>query len=314
MKCPICNEDNVQDLTTCQRCGFGLVLAVPPWPDASVLSFPEEYSMPQRTDSIDPVANVELSQLGPQLTWPEKVAIDGVDIEQPEAEIPVAEARTQELAAESEDALARAHIERGIEALREQMFDQARWEFEQARHLADDLEVVRMAEARLDDLRSIIDREVQERLSSIRPRSSSAPPSSPPVLPIVPAASSGTLVDWTRALRASVVFGLVAAILAALSGGGCIGIFATPVLALFAGIVAGARGSRLNVNSGVAGALVGLGGGLGGAVGRVPLAITEVTDLPSAVAMFLFFMVFYSFISTFAGLAGGLIAGARSRA
>jgi hypothetical protein len=41
MKCPICNIENPPDNSSCQKCGFGLSLGGPTWPDSPMAEIPE---------------------------------------------------------------------------------------------------------------------------------------------------------------------------------------------------------------------------------------------------------------------------------
>ncbi len=133
-KCPICNTENPPEAKSCEQCGFSLGLTQPTWPEFPTIEVPT--IAPQWPDlPTGPVDN-ESSAPSPQESPPPALTDD--------------------------DELARWHIQRGFEAVRQDLPDQAVWEFEQARDLADSDDVASLAQAQLDGLSEAAPQSEQE--------------------------------------------------------------------------------------------------------------------------------------------------------
>jgi hypothetical protein len=300
MKCSICNTENPPGATSCQKCGFSLSFSQPTWPDFPSVEIPEPSPLPEWPDITE--AEVKLPAALPIPTWPEPA--DGVptsaiaeesDIEVPPFPVPSTGVAIEEPHVEevdypdpstegsftadipspgypSDDELARTHVARGFEAIREGLIEQAKWEFEQARDLADGEDIVRLAQAQLSELLS---REAA-RIVQV------------PVHPIVkpppqPALSGISLIDWKPTLRIGAVMGIINAVCASCTALFCMGFLLSPFLGFVTGLLIARnkanppRQPRDIIHAMAAGGIAGLGGWLGQAI-SYPIWTTSVLD------------------------------------
>jgi hypothetical protein len=290
MKCPICNSENEPDATTCAECGFGLPLSQPAWPDP-----PTVPRIPITESALWPEPpQIEVPTTPPQASW--------ADDESPVAQFKEQAFTPIELPAaptlDQDDQLAETHIERGKEALREDLLDQARWEFKQARDLADDQQIVNRAREHLRRLRR-----------PVAPGTDQAPSQQPVQLPNPAPPTVGP-----EAMRRGVGLGVLNAILTGLGAGLCLGLLFSPFFGFLAGRSAarrsrGSEGSGALINAGVVGAVVGMGGWLGEMVGH-PIWMALSADAAPVLTTTLFSSCFlgivYIFLSVFFGIIGGL--------
>jgi hypothetical protein len=181
------------------------------------------------------------------------------------------------------DALARAHIAKGFRAMRQEAFDEARQEFEQARELARDPALVHMAQARLDEL-SIKEAEpprIEEveppRLKEAeppRPREETPArrlrrrPQVPPPAPPPPPLPAETL-DWIAAARIGLLLGIANGVLTGCGAIFCVGCVFAPLFGFIAGWqVASQRAEPVPASHAlIAGAVTGLIGWFGQVIG-----------------------------------------------
>lgn len=318
MKCPICNAENDEGATSCQRCGFGLALSQPVWPDTSAINFPDPISvLPPTAQPTFPspavISKAELvefvdarfSGLGRHDESPRRVGVASPEpAEEGESDDRLAmvhiqrgyEALRQSLREQAEwefeqardlaedagivqeaqeqlaqlrglvdavvqdvrdDQTALQHLHRGREALDERLFDQARWEFEQARRVAQGARVAQMAEAYLVQLRTMVDQEIEQRLNAAR-----RAPAPAPVRPVTRRPTR-----WRAALRPVLFLGVVACLLTAGVNQPCLSFFAALGFGFLAGVLVVRQASGASmVDTGIGGALVGVGGWLGDVV------------------------------------------------
>jgi hypothetical protein len=300
MKCSICDTENPPGTTNCQKCGFSLSLSQPTWPDSPSVEIPEPSPLPEWPGITE--AEIKLPATLPIPTWPEladdvptSAIAEESDVEIQPFPLPSTDATIEEPLAEesdypgpstegpsiadipspgypSDDELARTHIARGFEAIREGLIEQARWEFEQARDLADSKDVVRMAQAQLSEL---LPKEAARIVQA-------------PVRPVVepppqPALSEISLIDWKPTLRIGAVMGVISAVCASCTAVFCLGFLLSPFLGFVAGLViarnkAGPpRQPRDVIHAIVAGGITGLGGWLGQAI-SYPIWTTSILD------------------------------------
>ncbi len=278
MKCPICSTQNPDGATTCQQCGFGLSLSEEWWPDAS----PNDVS---KAKPVSTPAEAETPTPSPA-DWADRVDA---------TESPL-----------DNNALARLHIAKGFEAVRNGAPDLARQEFERARHLADDPDVVRLAQNQLDALdeaavptppavpepdepgpEAVVesddwdepaDEVVQPPVEWVET------PSPEPALADLPG-----LEDWSPILLTGLIFGLANAALSGCGAVCCAGLVLSPLMGFLAGWRATYQirqaGYALSTGQAlVVGLVVGLGGWVGELIGH-PLWLANNTGTPNDVSL-----------------------------
>jgi hypothetical protein len=290
MKCPICNTENEPDATTCAECGFGLTLSQPAWPDPPAVPriHPTEgarWPEPHEVEVPEPSLQADWEDDGSAVAQFQEAAF--TPIEPPAAPV-----------FDQDDQLARVHIERGKEAIQEDLLDQARWEFKQARDLADDQQIVEQAKEQIRQLR--------------RP---AAPPADepPPQRQAAPSPSSAAAFAL-ETTRLGLRVGLLNAVLTGLGAAFCLGLLFSPFLGFLAGRSTIRRTAKQGepvklVNAAIVGAMVGMGGWLGEMVGHpIWLAVTaDVTPLLSTNLFSSCFLgIFYLFLSIFFSVIGGV--------
>ncbi len=270
MKCPICNTENPPEASSCQQCGFGMVRVEPAWPEQPVV--PEWPATP-------------LGAASPTSDGP---AVPTAASPAPPAPPP---------SSPSDDELARMHVERGFQALRQNLFEQAQWEFEQARDLADNLDIAQMAEAQMTalikDARQAAAQAIDGSLQDLAAQAQAAveqavPRPAPPRSTPTPAPATSPLtapLDWAAALRDSVGLAILAALLVGLGAVICIGFFVAPLLGFVAGRIVGRRSDTERKPSSIAqavlaGGAIGLGSWLGEVIAH-PLWIDFLPQLSS---------------------------------
>ncbi|RLC82007.1 MAG: hypothetical protein DRJ03_05540 [Chloroflexi bacterium] len=251
MKCPICNAENGPDANSCHQCGFSLSLSQAAWPDFPTIEIP------------DPL-EIEIQPAPPESKEATKIESveDAVEI-----------IATKELPPDqpSDDELAREHVARGFEAIRQGMLDQARWELEQARDLADSKDIAYMAQSQLNELSSAAAPIVQRRpipLTPTRRPTLIKPPSSTLALDqIVPA-------DWVSTVRTGLIAGAVNGIVAGGGAQSCCGFFLSLAVAFVTGMLIARQAGKGDQSSDaihaiIAGGITGLGGWLGQVIGSI---------------------------------------------
>jgi hypothetical protein len=191
----------------------------------------------------------------------------------------------------SDDELARFHISRGFEAIREGLLGQARWEFEQARDLADDVNIVHMAQSQLDSLVKTPTEPVREQARPAGKRLSTPPP--------LPITLRDEAVDWQSVVRIGVVVGVLSGVLTGCSAIVCLGFLLVPVSGFVAGWVLARRRAKVRptadqdgqvseiVQAVVVGAIAGAGGWLGQVIGY-PIWLASFYESGSETQMWLF--------------------------
>ena len=128
MKCSICNLDNPAGAETCSRCGFSLSLSQIVWPDAPQIEVPRAAERPSGPPAVEPPAH-------PPPEAPASTPGDPL----PAPPVAARAAPTDQVAQTAWEAqMAYEHVVRGFQAIRQERREQARWEFEQARDLAED--------------------------------------------------------------------------------------------------------------------------------------------------------------------------------
>jgi hypothetical protein len=300
MKCSICNAENPSDATVCQECGFSLTFSEPTWPDLPSVDIPEPLALPEWPEISE--ADVEPPVLSSTPPWPEpadRVPTPAVaeesDIETQPFPLPASDTAIEEpyidkvdypdISTEgpaeadipspdypSDDELARTHIARGFAATREGLIDQARWEFEQARDLADSEEIVRLARAQLGEpLPREAARGAQEPARPIV-----KPPPRPPLIQM-------SQMDWKPTLRIGVTMGVINAACTSCTAVLCLGFLLSPFLGFVAGLLVARNKASPPRQSGdivhaiAAGGITGLGGWLGQAI-SYPIWTTSILD------------------------------------
>jgi hypothetical protein len=317
MKCSICSAENPPDATSCHQCGFSLGLSHPAWPDFPTLDVPE----PAETPAWPELPEIEAPPVSSELVWPadggrissaEGIEVDSIaegehteaehtplllsdtpakDIRPAEADDleplgaqEVVEAGTPPPGDPSDDVLARSHIARGFEAIREGLLDQAQWEFEQARDLADSTDIIRLAQAQLTELHGPALRPMLKQTSSAE----QALPIEAPTPQLT--ASQILALDWKPVVRVGLIVGVLHAMFAGCSAPFCGGFLLAPLFGLVAGWwTAQQKTDHVDENDRqlpdsiqpiVAGAITGVGGWLGQAT-AYPVWLSSLVDTQS---------------------------------
>ena len=139
--CPICNTANPPEETSCTKCGFSLGLSRADWPTFPTIEMPEvagKIQWPESQAPLPPVIPPAAPEQAPVSPGSGEIAPGPISSYGP----PLSE----------DDRMARRHIDRGLEALRQGLDEQARWEFEQAGDLADDQDIATLAQQHLSEL------------------------------------------------------------------------------------------------------------------------------------------------------------------
>jgi hypothetical protein len=263
MKCSICGAENPPDAKSCHQCGFSFDLGQSTWPDFPTIEVPKPIDVPTWPEFPE----AEVPSVPSEPVW--RGGDAPVRIESAKAE-PVAEA------VEDDDQLARSHIARGFEAIREGLYDQAKWEFQQACDLADDPEIVRLAQAQLSELSSPAVEVAQQPAppSQVQPR---------PMRPREPAPRPTTVqignVDWNSVVGVGLAMGVLNGVLTGCTAPFCAGFLLSPVFGFVAGWLAMRNKTRAThavhrtdqtsdvIQAIAAGGIAGLGGWLGQVIG-----------------------------------------------
>lgn len=317
MKCSICNAENPPDATSCHQCGFSLGLSHPAWPDSATFDVPEPAEMPAWPE----LPEIEAPPVPSELVWPDDagrigstggIGVDSVAevaraeperippllSDTPAIDVRPAEADgleplgAQEVVAadtpppgdSSDDVLARSHIARGFEAIRQGLLDQAEWEFEQARDLADSTDIARLAQAQLTELHGPA---LQPMPKQTRPAEQAWPIERPP---LQLTASRILALDWKPVVRVGLIVGLLHAMFAGCSAPFCGGFLLAPLFGLVAGWWTAQQKTdhvgdddsqfRDPIRAIVAGAITGIGGWLG-QVTAYPVWLSSLIDTQS---------------------------------
>ncbi|MCX7681477.1 MAG: zinc ribbon domain-containing protein [Anaerolineae bacterium] len=312
MKCPICNFENPPPAARCEKCGYGFVQVS--WPEIPV------------PDIASPA-------------WPD---LSGLQLEIPAAPTTPAPPAAEEAAALSDDELARMHMSRGFQALRKGLLDQAQWEFAQARDLADDLDIVRTAEAQLRELQQRLkapaeltepaerlmerlEREQEELQQKVRSPEELADQAAervrrriaeekreimpeltiPPAQPVArPTPAPAKSSGLGPAVSTGLMLGVLNGALTACGAFACVGFLVSPLLGLGAGLLTARRGGISSPTQGwTAGALTGLLGWVGQIVGHLLWSSSDVT-MPDTLSVTACLTFLYIPLSAVLGLAG----------
>ena len=287
MKCPICNAENPPDAGSCQACGFGLSLSRVEWPELPTIDVLQPDAGPPWPDtpgvempSLAPAPTIDLSP--PTFATGEQEPAPGSEPEEP---VPP-EPGGPPAGGPTDDELAKEHMSRGFEAIRSGMPDQARWEFEQARDLADDEEIAAVARAHLADLTAAPSSPVPLPTPPPAPRPARRP--TPQVTPLslddlVPPAVTAQIkaTDWAFTLKTGAIAGGITALITGCGAATCLGALFAPLAGLVTGLVIANQkkktGQRLDAfRAMLAGGIAGLGGWLGQIIGYpIIMATTE---------------------------------------
>lgn len=261
MRCPICNADNPPEAGSCVQCGFGLSLSQPVWPDLPMTESPEPADVPRWPE----LPEIRILPMPSQPAWPKDDTLTA-SLAEAVKETEEDEAITTESAASpgqptEDDELARLHIARGFEAIREGLLEQAQWEFEQARDVADDLDIVRMAQTQL--------RELQTREAGLPHQ---VQPVKRPSLPLAPSAPIGAT-DWRPTISIGLKMAALNGVFATCGVSACLGLLLTPLFGFVTGWLVAQKADKSNLSSDaihaiIAGGITGLGGGLGQTIGH----------------------------------------------
>lgn len=317
MKCPICNFENPPSATRCEKCGYGFIQVT--WPEIPA----------------------------PEITPPEWPDLSGLQPAIPAAPIttaPSAEemvSKPEEVRTPLDDELARMHVSRGFQAIREGLWDQARWEFAQARDLADNLDIVRMAEAQLRELQQraklpeellepaerIIERLEQEKLpkpeelarqlvEKVKHGEATPDLTAPPVQPGVrPRPVPTRKPDLRSAIATGLVIGIVNGALAACGAAVCLGLLTSPFLGLAAGWLTARRAGRGDIAQGfVAGGITGLVGWISGIAGYLLQSANDISVDSDARAGMACLTLLYIPLSAVMGMVGWRLGTSRRQA
>ena len=284
MKCSICNAENPPDATSCHQCGFSFGLGQPVWPDFPTVEVPEIDDVVQWPEEFPEIEAPPVLS-GPEIAWPEdNVLTTSIEIEPTpplHSDVVTEETPTPEAEYPSDDELARSHIARGFEAIRKGLLDQAQWEFEQARDLADNMNIVRMAQAQLDELyeptRPPIPEQIQPTGELVQPFPVSAKR--------VPKKDKSVSVptDWNPAIRLGSIMGALNGVLTGLGAVLCSGLFFSPLFGFIAGRQVARQTNKTSqppsaAHALIAGGITGLGGWLGEVIGH-PIWLAFTGDL-----------------------------------
>ena len=277
MKCSICNAENPPDAKSCHQCGFSLSLSQPTWPDFPTVEVPEPTDIPQWPE----LPGTEAFPVPPEPIWPGDDALVSIESVKVESVADMVEDKEEAATVDipppdrpsEDDELARSHITRGFKAIREELYDQAKWEFEQARDLADDPVIVHMAQAQLSELYSrpkaapeqAPPRQAQPR--PIRPIPLRRP--SPPSAPI-----QIRSIDWDTAVRLGLIMGVLNGVLTGCGAVACFGFLVSPASGFVAGWLTARKDSTTDtarkngqssnmIPAAIVGGITGLGGWLG---------------------------------------------------
>ena len=248
MKCSICNTENPSDATSCRQCGFGFDLGQPAWPEFPTIEIPES--------GVD-IEWPDLPETAP--AWPaddilttgvEPIAVEIEQAQTPTAYVPPLAPPTED------DRLARTHIARGFEAIQQKLYDQAKWEFEQARDLADDPEITEIAQAQLGELINAAIKVRPPRPAPSRPTLPRPTPSRPaqprptlprqvrpiqptrpkrPLPPITPTQTGP--IAWTPVVITGLIVGVVNGVLTGCTAPFCVGTLLAPTFGFVAGLL-----------------------------------------------------------------------------
>jgi hypothetical protein len=305
MKCSICNAENPPDAKSCHQCGFSLSLTQPTWPDFPTVEIPEPVAAPQWPELPD--TGAPSAPLEP--IWPDtdvRVSVEDIEIEPiaiSEELVPMAPTLSSD-----DDELARSHIARGFEAIRKGLDEQAKWEFEQARDLADSPDIVQLAQAQLSGLGHP---SVETAPEPVPPPVEIAQPAPPrpaqprPIRPVPPRKPTPPPIptqirniDWDPLVRIGLAMGLLNGVLTGCGAIFCLGLMFSPAIGYVSGWLAARRAgttgtirqkdqSSDTLPALVVGGITGLGGWLGGVIGHpiwVASTSTSTAD-PAAVGL-----------------------------
>jgi hypothetical protein len=299
MKCSICNAENPPEAKSCHQCGFSLTLSQPAWPDFPTVDVPE----PVDSSLWPEVPQIDVPSPPKEPVWREisdlaKEAGDADEkgpgvpevVESPTPQPPV-DADVSSPEEPTDDELARFHISRGFEAIREGLLGQARWEFEQARDLADDVDIVHMAQRQLDSLVKRATEPVMERARPVGRRSAASTPLS--------IAIRDEALDWPLVVRIGAIVGVLSGVLTGCSAAVCLGFLLVPLSGFVAGWALARRSARVRsatdqdgqvaevVQAIVVGAIAGAGGWLGQVIGY-PVWLASLYESGSEPELWLF--------------------------
>ncbi|MCP4538922.1 MAG: zinc ribbon domain-containing protein, partial [Chloroflexi bacterium] len=314
MKCSICNAENPSDAKNCHQCGFSFSLTQPTWPDFPTVEIPEPVAAPIWPDLLeaqvpttpsepiwpetDAAANIESVKIESVLdvvedkkefvSEPLQLSDQSSDDQQPSWLQPIRPLYPQPLDQPSDDDhMARSHIARGFEAIRKGLDEQAMWEFEQARDLADSSDIVDMAQAQLSELYHPSVEVVEEQAPprQVPPRVVRPIPARKPTPPPTPIPIQLKDTDWDTLVRIGLVMGLVNGLLTGCGAVLCLGLVFSPVVGFVSGWMAARKQSTAhkddqlkNVSPAViVGGITGLGGWLGGIIGH-PIWVASTSD------------------------------------
>lgn len=235
-KCPICNTENPPDASACSQCGFGLILTGPLWPDSAPVETSEPQDRPSAVEAPKAEPPPPPKDNGPPVVTREEVAKTPDNNER-----------------------ARVHIANGFQALRAKSYRRARREFERARDLADDPDIVRMAQAQLSEL----SKPSQEARREPVRRPMPAPQ---------PAVSQVEGADWMPAARIGLIASLISGVLSACGAVFFLGALIMPIAGFIAGWWAARQANQearpTNASHAlIAGAIISLSGGLAQIIG-----------------------------------------------
>lgn len=314
MKCPICNFENPPSAARCEKCGYGFIQVT--WPE---IPAPE----------ITPPEWPDLSALQPTIPAAPAIPVPsaGEIVSKPE-----------ELQTPSDNELARKHISRGFQAVREGLWDQAQWEFAQARDLADNLDLVSMAEAQLRELqqRAKLPEELLEPAERViehleqklqkpeelarqlveeaRRREATPDVIAPPVQPRVRPRPIQKP-DFKSAIATGLVIGMVNGALAACGAAICLGLLTSPFLGLAAGWLTARRAGRGDIAQGfVAGGITGLVGWISGIAGYLLQTTSDISVDSDVRAGMACLTLLYIPLSAVMGMVGWRLGASRRQA
>ena len=291
--CAICGTENSDEARSCQQCGFSLevgetlgniqfpTIEIPQISTDSLWADIPSVDMPTEVPEMSPVSMPE-GQAGPMEVVEigdgviDAVVYSDVDVGVDGGVDTEAESDTEDAEDAEDDELARDHLRRGLEALRAGLTEQAIWEFEQARDLAEDDETIRWARSQLRHLLSSPRDTAPPQTQAVVVRTTTGPARPPTsfswtnLVDVGPDASA----RWQTVLRFSIFVALATGVFTGCSALFCLGFILTPVVAFLAGRWVASQQNRDGgeVPAGVlpaiaVGAIVGLGGWIGQMVG-----------------------------------------------